>query len=88
MVVDTAELDDLKLSIRSNGLRLPIEVIAIEDGSCGLISGWHGPPSWRRFNRKIPRTLAPFTLLCALLGPEQRSDVLCQRQSSWRSAAP
>lgn len=40
MVVDTGELDELKLSIRSNGLRLPIEVVALEDGSYGLISGW------------------------------------------------
>lgn len=40
MVVDGAELEELKLSIRSNGLRLPIEVVALEDGAFGLISGW------------------------------------------------
>jgi ParB family transcriptional regulator, chromosome partitioning protein len=40
MVVDRADIDELKFSIRTNGLRLPIEVLAIEDGKYGLISGW------------------------------------------------
>ena len=40
MVVDRADIDELKFSIRTNGLRLPIEILAIEDGKYGLISGW------------------------------------------------
>lgn len=40
MVVDAAEIEELKTSIRSNGLRLPIEVLAIDGGRYGLISGW------------------------------------------------
>ena len=40
MVVEAAELEELKDSIRAHGQRLPIEVIALEDGRYGLISGW------------------------------------------------
>jgi ParB family chromosome partitioning protein len=40
MVVDAAEIEELKSSIRTNGLRLPIEVVAIDGGRYGLISGW------------------------------------------------
>lgn len=40
MVVDAAELEELKSSIRTNGLRLPVEVVPLEDGRFGLISGW------------------------------------------------
>ncbi|MDN5786642.1 ParB N-terminal domain-containing protein [Pseudorhodobacter sp.] len=40
MVVDREELEELKASIRSNGMRAPIEVAALTDGRYGLISGW------------------------------------------------
>jgi ParB family chromosome partitioning protein len=40
MVVEASELEELKDSIRAHGQRLPIEVIALEDGRYGLISGW------------------------------------------------
>ncbi len=40
MVVDGAELDELKSSIRANGLRMPIEVVPLDGGRYGLISGW------------------------------------------------
>ncbi len=40
MVVNREELDELKSSIRSNGMRAPIEVAALGDGRYGLISGW------------------------------------------------
>lgn len=39
-VVGRAELDELKMSIDVNGLRLPIEVVAEEDGSYALVSGY------------------------------------------------
>lgn len=40
MEVLRADLDELKQSIRENGQRLPIEVVALDDGRFGLISGW------------------------------------------------
>lgn len=40
MVVNREELEELKSSIRSNGMRAPIEVAALGDGRYGLISGW------------------------------------------------
>lgn len=41
IVVDADDLAELKASIRANGQRLPIEVVALPDpGRYGLISGW------------------------------------------------
>lgn len=40
MVVEATELEELKTSIRTNGLRLPIEVMELEQGRYGLVSGW------------------------------------------------
>jgi ParB family chromosome partitioning protein len=40
MVVEADALDELIASIRSNGLRLPIEVVALSPGRYGLVSGW------------------------------------------------
>lgn len=40
MVVEASELEELKSSIRANGMRLPIEVISLPGGSYGLVSGW------------------------------------------------
>ena len=40
MIVDSTELEELAASIRMNGLRLPIEVVAKPDGRYGLVSGW------------------------------------------------
>lgn len=39
MVMEPVELDELKTSIRASGMRLPVEVIALEGGRYGLISG-------------------------------------------------
>ena len=39
-VIGRAELDELKLSIDVNGLRLPIEVVAEEGGTYALLSGY------------------------------------------------
>jgi len=39
-VVDTDQLDELKISIRSNGQRLPIEVYAAENNRFALLSGY------------------------------------------------
>jgi ParB family chromosome partitioning protein len=40
MVVHASEIEELQVSIRANGLRLPIEVVPLDDGRYGLISGW------------------------------------------------
>lgn len=39
MLLEPAELEELKISIRANGMRLPVEVVALEPGRYGLISG-------------------------------------------------
>ena len=40
MVVLAEDLDELRQSVQAHGLRLPIEVLPLEDGRYGLISGW------------------------------------------------
>ena len=40
MVVESTELDELRASIATNGLRLPVEVVALPEGKYGLVSGW------------------------------------------------
>lgn len=40
ILVEASELEELKTSIRTHGMRLPIEVVAMENGRYGLISGW------------------------------------------------
>lgn len=40
LIVEAEELDELKASIRMNGLRLPVEVVEIAPGRFGLVSGW------------------------------------------------
>lgn len=40
MAADSAEMADLVASIRDRGQQAPIEVVALEDGRFGLISGW------------------------------------------------
>ncbi|SDE79903.1 ParB/RepB/Spo0J family partition protein [Limimaricola pyoseonensis] len=37
---DAEAMEELIASIRANGQRLPVEVVALEDGQYGLISGW------------------------------------------------
>lgn len=40
IAVEPEALDELRLSIRGGGMRLPVEVVALGDGRYGLISGW------------------------------------------------
>lgn len=40
MVSDAAEMAELRASLRMSGQRLPVEVVPLEDGRFGLISGW------------------------------------------------
>lgn len=54
MVVDAGEIEELKTSIRSNGLRLPIEVVAINDGRYGLVSGWRRVTAIQQLQQEDP----------------------------------
>lgn len=76
MVVEVSELEELKASIRSNGLRLPVEVVPLEDGQYGLISGWRrvtalqqlqaegaGPATVKAFVRQVPESGALYTAM-------------------------
>ena len=40
MVLDPAEMEALQTSLRTRGQQMPIEVVALEEGRYGLISGW------------------------------------------------
>ncbi|AHD11927.1 ParB/RepB/Spo0J family partition protein [Phaeobacter gallaeciensis] len=50
MQMDEEELDELTASIRSHGLRSPVEVIALEEGY-GLVSGFRRLEAYARLNR-------------------------------------
>lgn len=56
MVVDAAEIEELKSSIRANGLRLPIEVVAIDGGRYGLISGWRRVTALQQMQEEDPES--------------------------------
>ncbi len=53
MQVDEDELQELIASIRTNGLRSPIEVVALEDGGYGLVSGFRRLEAFSRLNRAM-----------------------------------
>ena len=55
IVVEASELEELKSSILAHGLRLPIEVIAREDGRYGLISGWRRVTVLRQLQTEDPK---------------------------------
>jgi len=56
IVVEASELEELKSSILAHGLRLPIEVMALEDGSYGLVSGWRRVTALRQLQEEDPAT--------------------------------
>jgi len=51
MAVDEEELQELIASVRQNGLRSPVEVVALEDGGYGLVSGFRRLEAYARLNR-------------------------------------
>jgi ParB family chromosome partitioning protein len=55
MVVDMAEMEELKSSIRTNGLRMPIEVVPLDAGQYGLISGWRRVTALQQLRTEDPR---------------------------------
>ena len=72
MVVEGSEMEELKASIRAHGQRLPIEVVALEGGRYGLISGW------RRFQvlRDLAREAGTPGTIKALVLPAHETGVL------------
>ena len=54
IVVEAAELEELEASILAHGLRLPVEVVAMEDGRYGLVSGWRRVTVLRQLQAKDP----------------------------------
>ena len=51
MQVDEDELQELIASIRTNGLRSPVEVVALDEGRYGLVSGFRRLEAFARLNR-------------------------------------
>jgi len=71
--VDEDELDRLADSIRTQGQRTPIEVVALPDGQYGLISGWRRLTALYRLSATQPG--GAFDHVLALLRqPETASD--------------
>ena len=55
LVVDADEIAELKASIRTNGLRLPVEVVALPEGRYGLISGWRRITAMQQLHTEDPK---------------------------------
>jgi ParB family transcriptional regulator, chromosome partitioning protein len=73
MVVEQSEIEELKASIRSNGLRLPIEVTALEAGRYGLISGWRRVTALQELQAE---GLAGFDTIKAFIRPAHETGAL------------
>ena len=58
IIVEMSELEELKSSILAHGLRLPIEVISLDDGRYGLVSGWRRVTVLRQLQEEDPVTYA------------------------------
>lgn len=75
VAVDTAELSDLMHSIFERGQQAPIEVVALDDGRFGLISGWRRLTALRNLKRDFGDETDRFdTVLAILRRPETASD--------------
>jgi ParB family chromosome partitioning protein len=66
IVVEASELEELKTSILAHGLRLPVEVVALEDGSYGLVSGWRRVTVMRQLQAEDP---ASYSTIKAIIRP-------------------
>ena len=56
IVVEAAEIEELKASIIAHGLRLPIEVVRVEEDRYGLVSGWRRVTVLRQLQEADPDT--------------------------------
>ena len=53
MQIEEEELQELIASIRANGLRSPVEVVALDAGGYGLVSGFRRLEAFGRLNRSM-----------------------------------
>lgn len=72
MAADAAELDDLKISLRDRGQQTPIEVVALDGGRYGLISGWRRLTAMRALRDTEGARFA--TIQALLRRPETAAD--------------
>ena len=73
IVVEMSELEELKSSILAHGLRLPVEVVALEDGSYGLVSGWRRVTAMRQLHEEDPTR---FATIKAIIRPPYEAAAL------------
>ena len=67
MALDPAEMEVLKTSLRARGQQMPIEVVALEEGRYGLISGWRRLKALRALHAETGE--ARFATIQALVKP-------------------
>ncbi|SDX56589.1 ParB N-terminal domain-containing protein [Roseicitreum antarcticum] len=72
MAADAVELDDLKTSLRDRGQQTPIEVVTLEGGRYGLISGWRRLTAMRALRDSEGDGFA--TIQALLRRPETAAD--------------
>ena len=68
---EDSEMDTLVASLRDRGQQMPIEVVALEDGRYGLISGWR---RCQAVARLADEGVGEGTILALLRRPEDASD--------------
>ena len=73
IVVEVSELEELKSSILAHGLRLPVEVVALEDGTYGLVSGWRRVTAMRQLHEGDP---GQFATIKAIIRPPYQAAAL------------
>lgn len=73
IVVEASELEELKSSILAHGLRLPVEVVALEDGRYGLVSGWRRVTVMRQLQEEDPSRFA--TIKAIVRPPYEAADL-------------
>ena len=72
LVVDDTEMQTLMTSLRNRGQQTPVEVMSLEDGRYGLISGWRRCRALAQIAEE-DRNYDP-TVLALLRRPEEASD--------------
>jgi hypothetical protein len=75
--VDEDEMATLKQSLRARGQQTPIEVVALEKGRFGLISGWRRLVALQRLRAETqgePQDSDFTTALCVVRAPKTASD--------------
>jgi len=69
-VIDEDEMNELKISIRGSGLRLPIEVYEAEDGQYALLSGYRRLRAVRELSAFFDGAKPEFDVIKAIVRPK------------------